>query len=177
MNQFTISPKKLIIRWYLRNVYFIMLGHLRKLIKEVIKKKCSKVIFFTLFYFSLKHGLLTSILMARKSTDYHRTSIDFNIITVTEYLQFKKENSYMPDDFLEEWTNECFRVGISCVRVHERKWEFFFRRVSEKCFYNFMDVWGKADDGMKKYCLHISFLGHLTRERENKWLLEHYCAA
>lgn len=40
--------------------------------------------------------------MARKFHGTHRTSIELNLITETDYLLFRKQKEKPPDDFLEE---------------------------------------------------------------------------
>lgn len=151
-----------------------MLTRTRKLIKEVMKKKCTN--FFSLFYtFHSLTCLLTincdGAKILRLPSHIHRVQHNhWNWI-----FTIQKENSCLPDDFLEEWTNEYFRVESrvwECTRENEKKLYIIFSESAiavGKCFYNFMSVWGKADDGMeerKKCCLHISF--SVTSERESR---------
>jgi hypothetical protein len=143
-----------------------------------MKKKCTYFIFFSLFlYFSLLNMLVNykSCDWREKSNDYHRTSIEFNIITETEYLQFRRKIRVCQMIFSRSERTEYLELSLVCESEREkmRKMYIIFRESAiavGKCFLQFHGVWGKADDGMeerKKNCLHISFLGHLTRKRES----------
>jgi hypothetical protein len=145
INHLKISFK----RFFLRFSHMHARTHTRKkLIKEVMKKKCTYFIFFSLFlYFSLLNMLVNykSCDWREKSNDYHRTSIEFNIITETEYLQFRRKIRVCQMIFSRSERTEYLELSLVCESEREkiRKMYIIFRESAiavGKCFLQFHGV-------------------------------------